>query len=63
MSKWLKTIIVYTELPARLKWDVEDARDQGQYLGVDQLGVAEIRDGEDKYYLIRKDDFEEWFGD
>ena len=64
MGKWLVVAKCFTELSEVVKDVVEDARDQAEYLGiVDRLGVAEIQDGEESYYVVRKDDFEEWFGD
>lgn len=63
MSKWLVTIESYDTLPESIKKVVADARDFAIMLGVDRLGLAEIRDGEEIYYVVRKGDFEEWFGD
>ena len=63
MSKWLVTIESHDELPESIKTVVADARDFAIMLGVDRLGIAEIVDGEEVYYVIRKGDFDEWFGD
>jgi len=63
MDKWLVTIESHDELPESIKVVVADARDFAIALGVDRLGIAEIKDGEEWYYVVRKEDFEEWFGD
>ena len=63
MSKWLATIESHDELSESVKQVVADARDFAIMLGVDRLGIAEIVDGEETYYVVRKGDFEEWFGD
>lgn len=63
MSKWLATITAPASLPEIVKELVEDARDQAIHLGVDCLGVVEIVDNGESFYVIRKGDFNEWFGD
>ena len=63
MGKWIKIITIWTDILPALKRAVEDAFDQAKYLGLDELGILEMRSGKDSYYVIRKDDFEEWFGD
>ena len=63
MSNLLVTVMVWQELEENIKADVENARDYAKYLGVDRLGIVEIHDGLERYYLIKKEDFNEWFGD
>lgn len=63
MNKWLVVAVCYLDISDAIKDIVDDARDTALALGVDRLGVAEIVDGEEVYYVMRKEDFEEWFGD
>jgi len=64
MNEWLVIAVCYTEIPGVIKDIVDDASDTAAYVGItDKLGLAEIIDGDESYYVIKKDDFEEWFGD
>ena len=63
MDRWFVTIEVHDVLPESIKQVVADARDVAISLGVDRLGIANITDGEETYYIMRKGDFEEWFGE
>jgi len=63
MNKWLSVIQTWAEIPEIIKDAVENASDAAEHLALDKLGLAEIIDGDESYYVIKKDDFEEWFGD
>ena len=63
MSRWLNIMKITVRIPEIIKTRVEDARDVATSLGIDMLGLVEISDGGERYYVIRQDDFEEWFGE
>lgn len=63
MPKWLNIMKISVRIPEIIKSRVEDARDMATSIGIDMLGLVEISDGDDRYYVIRQDDFEEWFGE
>jgi len=63
MRKWLVTVTRRLHIPEDVIDAVDDARDQALHLGVERLGVAEILDNGNVFYVIRKEDFREWFGE
>ena len=65
MRDWLTIVKVKSMLPHGIKAAVEKARDISVHLGLGMtlLGLAEIQSGKDVYYVVSKDDFNEWFGD
>lgn len=62
MTDWIIKEKVSAIVPSQIKEKLEKAVHDADTLGELFLGVLEIEDDEEEFVLIKKKDFEDWYG-